>query len=323
MRSRVSILAGIVGVLLLSSSALAHHGAASLYDVNKETTLKVTITEFVWTNPHVEIGIASVENKSARWLLELGSPPNIANRGWTSKSLKVGDVVTVTFNPGLRGTRIGKLVKVVLRGRQGTAGMRAQRLLIVTAGLLAAAVAGCAGGSAPRRRPPPPRLRRPRLRARTFRGPGFTRAARAARRCVRPRASRSHRGPIEKMKSEKPTFSTSDFRETTDPAVLYADPNGYPRIQMHPMKFKLVQTDDYVYHLWEYNQNWRQIAINKEHSPDAPPTWYGNAVGKWEGDTLVVDSTGYKASTWLTRRASPIPRTCTSSSVSVGTASIW
>jgi len=116
MRSRVSILAGIVGVLLLSSSTLAHHGATSLYDVSKITTLKVTITEFVWTNPHVEVGIASVENKSDHWLLELGSPPNIANRGWTSKSLKVGDVVTVTFNPGLRGVRIGKLLKVVLPG---------------------------------------------------------------------------------------------------------------------------------------------------------------------------------------------------------------
>ena len=114
MRSRVLIPAGIVGILLLSSSTRAHHGAASLYDVSKETTLKVTITEFTWTNPHVEVGIASVEDKSARWLLELGSPPNIANRGWTSKSLEVGDVVTATFNPGLRGTRIGRLLKVVL-----------------------------------------------------------------------------------------------------------------------------------------------------------------------------------------------------------------
>jgi hypothetical protein len=114
MRSRVLLmLAGIVG-LLLSTSALAHHGAASLYDVGKETTLKVTITEFVWTSPHVEVGIASVDDKSARWLLEVGSPPNIANRGWTSKSLKVGDVVTVTFNPGLRGARIGRLLRVVL-----------------------------------------------------------------------------------------------------------------------------------------------------------------------------------------------------------------
>jgi hypothetical protein len=112
--SVVRVLAGVVGALVLSASVSAHHGAASLYDVNKETTLKVTITEFIWTNPHVEIGIASVEDKSARWLLELGSPPNIANRGWTSKSLKAGDVVTVTFNPGLRGTRIGRLLKVVL-----------------------------------------------------------------------------------------------------------------------------------------------------------------------------------------------------------------
>jgi hypothetical protein len=113
MRTRVlSILA--LGLLLLSTSARAHHGAASLYDVSKETTLKVTITEFVWTNPHVEVGIASVDDKSAHWLLELGSPPNIANRGWTSRSLKAGDVVTVTFNPGLRGARIGRLVKLVL-----------------------------------------------------------------------------------------------------------------------------------------------------------------------------------------------------------------
>ena len=113
MRTHLLIAAAAV-IVCLPVSLSAHHGAASLYDVNKETTLKVTITEFVWTNPHVEVGIASVENKSARWLLELGSPPNIANRGWTSKSLKVGDVVTVTFNPGLRGTRIGKMVKVVL-----------------------------------------------------------------------------------------------------------------------------------------------------------------------------------------------------------------
>jgi hypothetical protein len=115
MRSEVwSIVCGIVGVLLLSTPAAAHHGAASLYEVNKEVTVKAAITEFVWTNPHVEVGIASVDDKKARWLLELGSPPNIANRGWTSKSLKPGDVVMVTFNPGLRGMRIGRLLKVVL-----------------------------------------------------------------------------------------------------------------------------------------------------------------------------------------------------------------
>jgi galactose mutarotase-like enzyme len=109
-----SVLAVIAGLVLLSTSTRAHHGAASLYDVNKEVTMKATITEFVWTSPHVEVGVASVDDKSQRLLLELGSPPNIVNRGWTAKSLKPGDVVTVTYNPGLRGMRIGRLLKVVL-----------------------------------------------------------------------------------------------------------------------------------------------------------------------------------------------------------------
>lgn len=115
MRNRVwSIAAGIAGLVLLSAPVFAHHGAASLYDLSKESTIKATITEFNWINPHVEVGIASVEDKNARWLLELGSPPNISARGWTAKSLKPGDVVTVTFNPGLRGMRIGRLLKIVL-----------------------------------------------------------------------------------------------------------------------------------------------------------------------------------------------------------------
>jgi hypothetical protein len=60
-----------------------------------------------------------------------------------------------------------------------------------------------------------------------------------------------------------------------------------------------------VYQLWEYNQNWRQIALNVPQDPDPAITWYGNAVGKWDGDTLVVDSIGYKDSTWLDARGLP------------------
>ena len=75
--------------------------------------MKVTITEFIWTNPHVEVGIASVDDKRPAGCLR-SAPRRTSPTGAGQKSLKVGDVVTVTFNPGLRGTRIGRLLKVVL-----------------------------------------------------------------------------------------------------------------------------------------------------------------------------------------------------------------
>lgn len=114
MRSRVSsVIGGTIAALFVSSSVLAHHGAASLYDMSKETTVKATITEYVWTNPHVEVGISQSGGTTTELLLELGSPPNIRNRGWTSRTLKPGDMVTVTFHPGLRGAKIGVVVKLV------------------------------------------------------------------------------------------------------------------------------------------------------------------------------------------------------------------
>ena len=107
------VLAGTAALLLAATSALAHHGAASLYDMSKETTVKATITEYVWTNPHVEVGISQSGGTTTELLLELGSPPNIRNRGWTSRTVKAGDAVTVTFHPGQRGAKIGVVIKLV------------------------------------------------------------------------------------------------------------------------------------------------------------------------------------------------------------------
>jgi hypothetical protein len=114
MRSSLScIVAGTVAALLVCTPALAHHGAASIYDMTKETTIKATVTEYVWTNPHVELGISLRGGTTTELLLELGSPPNIRNRGWTSRTVKAGDAVTVTFHPGLRGAKIGVVIKLV------------------------------------------------------------------------------------------------------------------------------------------------------------------------------------------------------------------
>ena len=114
------------GAFLMPSPALAHHGRALIYDTNKETTVKATITEFVWSNPHVQIGIEAVDANGTRrqWLLEASSTGILAERGWSRRSLKVGDTLTITFHPGLRGAPTGDLIKVVFAdGRQLEAGI--------------------------------------------------------------------------------------------------------------------------------------------------------------------------------------------------------
>jgi hypothetical protein len=105
---------------------------------------------------------------------------------------------------------------------------------------------------------------------------------------------------LEKLKSAKPaTGPNQTFLNTTDLALKYADPDGYPRASIHPMRFKIVQGKDFIYFLYEYNESWRSIALNAKHSEDPDPTWFGEAVGKWEGDTLVVDAIGFNDRAWL------------------------
>jgi len=105
---------------------------------------------------------------------------------------------------------------------------------------------------------------------------------------------------LERARSAKPADGPSgNFENTNDLALKYADPDGYPRAENHPMRFKIVQTPDFMYFLFEYDEAWRAVAINAKHSEDPDPTWYGESVGKWEGDTLVVDAIGFNDRAWL------------------------
>jgi hypothetical protein len=76
---------------------------------------------------------------------------------------------------------------------------------------------------------------------------------------------------------------------------------GVPRIVGMPMPMEIVQTPGEVVILYESFRAWRRIPLNAklEHPNDLTPTWMGDSVGRWEGDTLVVDVTGFNDKTWL------------------------
>ena len=104
-----------LSALLLAIPLFAHHGGTSLYDTSKEITAEATVTEFQWTNPHVQIGLDAKDNNGRvkHWLLEASSPPVLVNRGWNRKSVQAGDMVKVTFNPAKSGSSVGRLLKLV------------------------------------------------------------------------------------------------------------------------------------------------------------------------------------------------------------------
>jgi hypothetical protein len=76
-------------------------------------------------------------------------------------------------------------------------------------------------------------------------------------------------------------------------------PTGVPRLAPYPMKY--IQMPNLFVILFEGNiHSFRQIFLDrKEHPKELNPTWYGDSIGNWDGDTLVVDTIGFNDRTWF------------------------
>ncbi len=108
-----AILTVIIGVLM-GVPIVAHH-AASSYDRDHPITLKGTVTEYRFSNPHVQIHfeVQNTEGLVERWIAESGPPQRLYRTGWTTKSLKPGDQITVTGLPmkdGRKQLSVRKLI---------------------------------------------------------------------------------------------------------------------------------------------------------------------------------------------------------------------
>jgi hypothetical protein len=101
--------------LLAAAPALAHHSFA-MFDRQKQITLKGTVKEFQWTNPHSFIQIEAPDEKGVvnSYSIEMNSPNNLTRQGWKSTVLKPGDKVTLVMNPLRDGSRGGLFVSVML-----------------------------------------------------------------------------------------------------------------------------------------------------------------------------------------------------------------
>lgn len=97
------------GFLVLGGQAFAHHGAPALYDVLHPITIKGIVTEFVWSSPHCQIylDVKDEQGQVVHWSIESNAPGQMTRAGWTRRTLKPGDEITVTLIPAKSGAPVG------------------------------------------------------------------------------------------------------------------------------------------------------------------------------------------------------------------------
>jgi hypothetical protein len=109
-----TLLALITAAALIATAPLAAHHGAATFDTGKELTMEGTVTEWVWSNPHcfLKFDVTEKDGTVRHWTVETSNPPDMVNRGWTRRSFKAGDKVTVLVEPVKSGNPVGRLLTV-------------------------------------------------------------------------------------------------------------------------------------------------------------------------------------------------------------------
>jgi hypothetical protein len=112
----------------------------------------------------------------------------------------------------------------------------------------------------------------------------------------------------EKFKANKPNVGPNSvsIAETNDP-IVQCFPPGVPRIYLiRGEPVEIANIPGRVLMLFEYDHFVRNIYTNgRQHPKDLNPSWMGDSIGRWEGDTLVVDTVGFNDKTWLDNDGHP------------------
>ena len=82
-------------------------------------------------------------------------------------------------------------------------------------------------------------------------------------------------------------------------------PFGLTRSMNAPYPIQIMQSDRYVAFLFEQNTWFHVVPFRDTHTPDDTPTWFGDSIAKWDGDTLVIDTVDFNGYTRLDTRGNP------------------
>ena len=120
MRNKLGAISLLIGIFLTPSLPLfAHHGNAS-YDTEKTATVKGTVTEYIWANPHVFVKVDAKDDSgnTVHWVIEAQNLVQQSTLGWTNTTFKPGDQVVIDVTPAKNGRPIGRFKgRIMINGQ--------------------------------------------------------------------------------------------------------------------------------------------------------------------------------------------------------------
>lgn len=115
-------------ILATCFTVVAAHHSTTEFDYTKQITIKGSVKEIQWTNPHsyIQLLVTGEGGEEIQWSVEIGSPSLNINMGWRKSSVKVGDVVTMNIAPAHNGKPYGTLRVLTFANGQKLEGVAAR-----------------------------------------------------------------------------------------------------------------------------------------------------------------------------------------------------
>ena len=303
----------IAGLTAGTLNVSAHHVVAAKFDPDRPMNLQGSISKIDWLNPHVHLFVEVQEgNNTTSWAVELASTLDLRRSGWSSDSVKLGDVINISGTRARDGSR-------QIWGANVTQASTGQRLFTV----------------APEEPPqyenpnaPTPRWPdgQPRLGTPPGQSGGYwafpsktslvedgVQVSMDGNGMLQELADVDRVAPFQQWARDLYEYRQRNYLKH-DPMFLDCKTQAGPRIWQRPYGIVLLEEREHqrIRNFWgDGNQNWRTIFLDGREQTGLPegnaedPLYWGHAVGQWEGDTLVIDTKGFNDKFWFSNGGLP------------------
>ncbi len=292
----------------LFAAALLFAQSATTYDSSRQVKLSGVVTRVEWANPHAFffLNVRDAAGTVANWALEFGNPLDLEKEGWTQNSLHIGDSVTVEGIPARAAARQAFAKSVILT--------KTGKRLFTAAAKKAAPTTH---EPTPRWPDGQPRLGPPPGKKGYWGAPSSTvlYESSAGKIQMDENGLLKNLSDVDRVAPFQPwAKAVYEFRQRTllkdDPLARCLPPGGPRQFQMaHGFQFvEQRELGRILLLLGGGDRNWRVIYTDGRPQGQADEVvrgYYGNSVGRWEKDTLVVDVIGFNEHFWFTNGGLP------------------